>query len=155
MLPLFRRDTPPAPQAAPSKHAPAAAHNIPPLQPFRPSQTLVHIPNFPDHFTRLPRRLFQFLPVRPELKTLARFGPILLSACLPPCIADHVLSAQYRNAAQRLHITGGLNVGIVSVDFTPLTASVSLLSTDFTVLPITGGCITVAYSIPSMRVSCP
>src|SRR5271157_6039217 len=34
--PLFRRDTPPAPPAAPWPHAPASARNTPLLQSFRP-----------------------------------------------------------------------------------------------------------------------
>src|SRR6266436_3585930 len=38
-LPPFHRDTPPAPPAAPSKRALAAARNIPPQSLFRPSQT--------------------------------------------------------------------------------------------------------------------
>ena len=50
---------------------------------------------------------------------------------------------------------GGLNASMVSVFFTPATLSAALSSTDFTLLPKTGGRATLAYSIPSMRVSCP
>ena len=42
------------------------------------------------------------------------------------------------------NISGGLNVSSVAVCFTPFIASVALSSTDFTVLPSTGGWATFA-----------
>src|SRR2546425_829948 len=52
-------------------------------------------------------------------------------------------------------VIGGLNASIVAVCFTPGTLSAALSSTDFTLLPKTGGCATLAYNIPSMCVSWP
>ncbi len=72
---------------------------------------LVHIPNFPDHFTRLPRRLFQFLAVRPGVKDLVRAFVPFYFQLLPPLHRRPRAVRQYRNAAQRLHIYRRLERG--------------------------------------------
>src|SRR5579864_6983529 len=97
--PLFHRDTSPALPGAPSTHAPTAAHSIPPLQSFRPSQT-----PYPRFRSRAPlSRVSARFPATPSCthpnsKRCARsspnrssisFFPGLPPTCCPPVLPPH------------------------------------------------------------------
>jgi len=59
-------------------------------------------------------------------------------------MAAHVLSAKTATPPSDWYPTGGLNPSIEAVCLTPKTANAALSSNDFTVLPKTGGCATLA-----------
>src|SRR5208337_248359 len=74
-LPLFRRGTPPAPPAAPWRHAPALARSTPLPQSSRPSRT-------PDPHSRFPAPLcMAFAPRLPALSGTRRSSTRCARSC--------------------------------------------------------------------------
>src|SRR5260370_991997 len=87
-------------------------------------------------------------------------GMLYASVAHPPVFGSSVKSVDDKGAfsvagVKQTQTIDAFKPPIVCVCFTPATLNAPLSSTDFTLLPKTGGCATLAYSIPSMCVSCP